>query len=332
MVNLVDWLKLFRSNTAPMTVLRVEFFYLISGAPFLSFFNGAVVLWATLLHWLAFGHNTLMDTARGFDKENPHRKHDPLVSGALQLDTAHNVVHWLEILGALAGVLLIGVSSGNQVAALSFLILYAIAGHAYNDGLDRSTIWGFIPYTLSYTSLCTASYFLFATTITPYFDLAIIYIILVEIFELGWENPLKDITVDKERNFLRRLGVKVDKGKFKCSMKGRIFAYVIKIGSFIPLFLTLLIKITLDVVGIMVLSLLMLDVVFAVLLVERTEYNHQRDLNFSLVVDLSSLLLLPLVFVSVIGALAAASMIVYAIVWFIMFNYFMWESIYELKD
>jgi phosphatidylserine synthase len=72
--------------------------------------------------------------------------------------------------------------------------------------------------------------------------------------------------------------------------------------------------------------------VFAVLLVERTEYNHQRDLDFSLVVDLSSLLLLPLVFVSVIGAAAAGSMLVYAIVWFIVFNYFMWESIYELKD
>lgn len=189
MVNLKDWLKLFRNNTAPMTVLRVEFFYLISGAPFLSFFNGAVVLLATLLHWLAFGHNTLMDTARGFDKENPHRKHDPLVSGSLQLDTAHNWVNLLEILAAIAGVSLIAVSSGNQVAALSFLILFAIAGHAYNDGLDRSTIWGFIPYTLSYTSLCAASYFLHATTLTPLFDFAIVYIILVEIFELAWETP-----------------------------------------------------------------------------------------------------------------------------------------------
>jgi hypothetical protein len=332
MVNLKDWLKLFRSNTAPMTVLRVEFFYLIAGAPFLSLFNGAVVLWATLLHWLAFGHNTLMDTARGFDKENPHRKHDPLVTGSLQLDQAHNVVHWLEILATIAGVSLIAVSSGSQVAALSFFILYAIGGHAYNDGLDRSTILGFIPYTLSYTSLCAASYFLHATIISPLFLLAIIYIILVEIFENAWETPQKDITVDKERNFLRTLGVKVDKGKFKCSMKGRLFAYVIKIGSFVPLFLTGLINITLSVVGISILCLLMLDVVFVVLLVERTEYNHQRDINFSLVVDLSSLLVLPLVFVEVIGPAAAASMIIYGIAWFIIFNYFLWESIYEPKD
>jgi hypothetical protein len=332
MANLKDWLKLFRSNTAPMTVLRVEFFYLISGAPFLSFFNGAVVLLATLLHWLAFGHNTLMDTSRGFDKENPNREHDPLVSGALQLDSVHNVVNWLEILATIAAVSLVAVSSGNQVAALSFFVLYAVAGHAYNDGLDRSTILGFIPYTLSYTSLCAASYFLYATAVTQYFALGIIYIILVEIFELAWENPLKDITVDKERNFLRTLGVKVEKNKFRCNMKGRVFAYVIKIGSFVPLFLTGLINITLSVVGITVLSLLMVDLIFSVLLVERTEYNHQRDLNFSLVVDLSSLLLLPLVFVSFIGAGAAASMVIYAILWFIVFNYFMWESIYELKD
>jgi hypothetical protein len=332
MVNLKDWLKLFRSNTAPMTVLRVEFFYLLSGAPFLSFFNGAVVLWATLLHWLAFGHNTLMDTSRGFDKENPHRKHDPLVTGSLQLDNAHNVVHWLEILATLAGVSLIAVSSGQQVAALSFLILYAIGGHAYNDGLDKSTILGFIPYTLSSTSLCAAVYFLHATTMDNFFLAAIIYIILVEIFELAWENSLKDITVDKERNFLRTIGVKVEKSKLKCSMKGRLFAYAIKIGSFVPLFLTGLINITLSVVGISILSLLMLNMVFAVLLVESREYNHQRDLNFSLVVDMSSLLVLPLVFVEVITPAAAASMIIYAIAWFILFNYFLWESIYEPKD
>jgi hypothetical protein len=332
MVNVKDWLKLFRSNTAPWTVLRVEFFYLLAGAPFLSFYNGAVVLWATLIHWLAFGHNTVMDTARGFDKENPHRKHDPLISGSLQLNSAHNVVHWLEILATLAGLSLVALSSGQQVAALAFLLLFAISGHAYNDGLDRSTIFGFIPYTISYTSLCAASYFLHATTITPLFLIAILYIILVEIFEIGWENHLKDITVEKEPNLLRTLGVKVEKSKFKCSMKGRLFAYIIKIGSFIPLFLTGLINITLSVVGVSVLALLMLDMVFAVLLVENREYNHDRDLNFSLVVDLASLLLLPLVFVDVIGAAAAASMIVYAIAWFIIFNYFLWDSIYEPKD
>lgn len=151
---------------------------------------------------------------------------------------------------------------------------------------------------------------------------------------------MKDITVEKERNFLRTLGVKVEKGKFKCSMKGRIFAYTIRIATYavlIVLFLTGLITLTLDVIGISILSLLMLNAVFTVLLVERTDYNHQRDLDFSLVSDISILLLLPLVFVDNIGPppagpVAAASMIVYAIVWFIVFNYFTWESFYEPKD
>jgi hypothetical protein len=241
----------------------------------------------------------------------------------------------LEILAIFAAVLLVSVSSGNRVAALSFLVIFVIAGHAYNDGLDRSTIWGFVPYTLSYSSLCTAFYFLGTTAITPYFDLAIIYIVLVELFESGWEIPLKDITVDKERNLLRTLGVKVEKSKFKCTMKGRLFAYGTKLGSYIILyilFLTGLITIALNVIGISILSLLMLNVVFAVLLVERTDYDHQRDLNFSLVVDISSLLLLPLVFIELIGPAAVSSMIIYAIAWFIIFNYYLWKSIYEPKD
>lgn len=240
MAKFLDWLRLFRVNKSPMTVILVEVFFLIGGGSFLSWYNVWLVLWATLVHWVTLGHNTVMDTTRGFDKENPHRKHDPLVSGAIQIDEAHKYVNWLLIFAAFAGLLLVLTSPGQQVVSLSFMILFIVAGHAYSDGMNKSTVLAFIPFTLAYSSLCSASFFLYATPASSLslFLPSITYIVFTLIFQVGWEIYLKDITIEKEPNLLRALKVKVEKGKFKCSFRARLFGYGVKIGVFVPLFLT----------------------------------------------------------------------------------------------
>jgi 4-hydroxybenzoate polyprenyltransferase len=320
-----------------MTVLLVEVFFLIGGGSFLSWYNVWLVLWATLVHWVTFGHNTLMDTARGYDKENPRRKHDPLVSGEIQLDEAHNYVNWLLIFAAFAGLVLILTSPGQQIIALSFMILFIVAGHTYNDGLNKSSVLAFIPYTLAYGSLCSASYFLYATPITEprLFILSLIYIIFTLIFQVGWEIYLKDITNEKEPNLLRVMKVKVEKGKFKCSFRARLFAYGVKIGVFVPLFLTTFVNIQATVEGVSALVLLVITVVFAVLQIESRDYNYNRDIMFILIEDFASILLLPVVIVGAIGpqgGIAVISMVVYTAVWYILFNMLTWSSPYKPKE
>jgi hypothetical protein len=315
-----------------MTVLLVEVFFLIGGGSFLSWYNVWLVLWATLVHWVTFGHNTVMDTARGYDKENPHRKHDPLVSGAIQLDEAHNYVNWLLIFAAFAGLVLILTSPGRQVVALSFMIIFIVAGHTYSDGLDKSSVLAFIPFTLAYGSLCSASYFLYQTNVTPLFILSLLYIVFTLVFQVGWEIYLRDITIEKEPNLLRVLKVKVEKGKFKCSFRARLFGYGVKMGVFVPLFLTGFVNIQATVEGVSALALLVITIVFAVLQIESRDYNYNRDILFTLIEDFASLLLLPVVIVGAIGGIAVISMVIYTAVWYILFNMLTWSSPYRPKE
>jgi hypothetical protein len=337
MSSFLDWLRLFRVNKAPMTLLLVEVFFLIGGGSFLSWYNVWLVLWATLVHFVTFGHNTVMDTSRGYDKENPHRKHDPLVSGKIQLDEAHNYVNWLLIFAAFAGLVLILTSPGLQIAALSFMILFIVAGHTYSDGLDKSSLLAFIPYTLAYGALCSASYFLYATAVTDprLYILSLIYIVFTLLFQVGWEIYLKDMTIEKEPNLLRALKCKVEKGRFKCSFRARLFGYLVKIGVFVPLFLTGFVNIQATPQGVAALILLVITVVFAVLEIEYRDYDYDRFVIFILIEDFASLLLLPVVIVDALGAIggiAVLSMVIYTIVWYVLFNMLTWGSPYRPKE
>jgi len=327
MVKVREWLKLFRTPTSPVTVLSVEVFFLLAGGTFLSLFNLGLVLWATLIHLLGAAHNSLMDTSRGFDQENPHMKKQPLVAGSLEMNTVNSVINWLMIFAVLLGVLIVWYSPGNQLYAVIYLLVYAVSGHAYNDGLNKSTILSFLPYTLSFASLCAFSFYLGATSGTTLFWLSLAYMILAQFFIVGWEFYVKDITLEKERNLLRALKVKAEKGKFKSSVAGRLFGYGLKIAAVIVLFLTGLISITASVTGVATLIILVLVIVFAILLIENREYNYQRDMIYIALSDLASVFLLPVVLVTVIGGIEVMSMISYAVIWFIIFNELTWSSL-----
>jgi hypothetical protein len=243
------------------------------------------------------------------------------------LNTVHNVIHWLTIVAVLLGVSIVWYSAGNQLYAMIYLLLYVVFGHAFNDGLDKSTSLSFIPYTLSLTSLCAFSYYIGATASTNLFFLALAYMILSLVFISGWEFYLKDICLDKEKNFLRNLGVKVDKGKFKSSISGRLFGYILKVASVAVLFLTGWISIQATVSGVTTLIILVLMLVFAILMIENRDYNYDRDMIFIAVSDLATMFLLPVVLVSVIGSVEVMSLISYAIIWYIVFNEVTWATL-----
>jgi hypothetical protein len=273
-----------------------------------------------------------MDTSRGYDKENPHRKHDPLVSGEIQLDEAHIYINWLLIFAAFAGIVLVLSSPGLQVISLSFFVLFVVAGHTYNDGLDKSSVLAFIPYTLAYSSLCAASYFLYETILTPLFVLSLLYIVFTLVFQVGWEIYLKDIQNEKEPNLLRELKCKVEKGRFKCSFRARLFGYLVKIGVFVPLFLTGWVNIQATLQGVSALILLVFTVVFAVLEIEYRDYDYDRYVLFILIEDFASILLLPVVIVGAIGGISVVAMVIYTFVWYVLFNMLTWASPYRPKE
>jgi hypothetical protein len=89
------------------------------------------------------------------------------------------------------------------------LLLYHVAGHAYNDGLSKESLFGFVPISLCFASLGAWGYFLshvdvdlLGGALTAYFFLAIM-------FQIAYEGHLKEIQVGERGNLLVRLGARV---------------------------------------------------------------------------------------------------------------------------
>ena len=65
-----DYLQLFRAQTAPATILLILTPYLTNATLF-SLETATIFIFALLIHWVSFGHNSLMDTAMGYDLKDP---------------------------------------------------------------------------------------------------------------------------------------------------------------------------------------------------------------------------------------------------------------------
>lgn len=321
------WLQLFRAHTSPSTVLAVEVFFLLGGGSFLSWYNLVIVLWATLLHWFGFGHNSLMDYARGIDTKDPNKKHHPLVDGRIDVNSGYKVINWGLFITMILGLAIILLSPGNQIYVLGGMLVYIVCGHVYNDGLDHATVWSFFPLSLSYTALCWSMYFISSTAITETFLFALGYLFLVELFEILWEGNLKDIANPAEVNLLRSIGVKVDKGKLRIPIRAAALACGVRLLSLALLFATGYIDIKLSITGLTTLVLMMTVVIMMIFLVMPRAYDHTSDLRNSALEEIGAIFLLPVVLAPVIGDIEVFVLLVYAFLWFVIFNRFVWKTL-----
>lgn len=214
-MNPKKWLRLFRAQTAPATLLIVLVPYLAAAA-FLSWNTLALGIYAVLLHFCTFGHNSLMDYAMGYDKRDPSKSHHPLLTedwdDFISLHEAQNVIQWglalLVCIGSMGSVMW----GANPLLCMVCLLLYVVFGHAYNDGLSKESIHGWLPISLCFTSLAGLGWFLSHQTIGWVGWVFLAYIFLTELFEIGYEGNLKELPVAgkvEEENLLHRMGARI---------------------------------------------------------------------------------------------------------------------------
>jgi len=213
MLRVKVWLRLFRAQTAPATALVILLPYLaVGGAVFLSWKTLALALYATLLHWWTFGHNSLMDCAMGYDEKDPSKSHHPLPGKDISLHDAHNTIHWGLALLMVAGAVTSTAIGANPLLATTCLLLYAALGHAYNDGLSKETIHGWLPISACFSALAGFGWFLGHTGINWLGCAFLAYVFLTQVFEIGWEGNLKELAVAgqvERENLLRRMGATI---------------------------------------------------------------------------------------------------------------------------
>jgi len=325
LVKVRSWLQLFRAHTAPATILLVMTCYLVGGGSLFSVLGLLVGLFALLVHWLAFGHNSLMDTQAGWDLKDPHKQHHPLVTGVISLESAHKVIHLGIMALAIYGISLAYFLGGNFGWAMAFFALFIVGGYSYNCGLDKVLLPSFIPITICWTALGLYAYYIVASGTSWLIVLVALYIAFAIWFQISWEGNLKEIEV-KEANLLKWMGAKCD-GKTFDPSNAKYYGWAVKLanlgvgmaiwGIFLPSLLTL----------IPVSILTGLALIVAHLLIRPKKWERNNVLVLCAVEEILTIYLILTVLIPVIGLGESVFLMVFGIAYFVCLNKAIWGTI-----
>lgn len=208
MSKFVEYLKIFRAHTSPITVLTLVIYYYLGGGELFSWMTPALILLGIYLHWCGFGHNSVMDYH--YDLNDPNKQHFPLVKGTIHIDEARKIINSMMLLGIFVTSLFALFFAKNPVMALFCLALYVQAGHSYNDGMDKVTVWKWFPEAICYMFLAGYAFFFGSSDISELFWLGLLYLFLVVMYEIYWEGELKEIEFMGEVNILRYFGARLE--------------------------------------------------------------------------------------------------------------------------
>jgi hypothetical protein len=186
----------------------------------------SVFMW--FVHFMSFGNNSLMDTAMGYDLKDPSKAHHPLVTGRVSLTAAHNVIHWglcgLSVLAIVISTTL----SPSPLYAVICIFLWFVFGYAYNSGLSKESLFGFLSITICYVAMGAWAWFLSHEVITSLGWLYLAYLFTVILFQTSWSGHLKEMGVAERSNLLIKMGARLEGGHFD---PGYSFVYGIGIKA-----------------------------------------------------------------------------------------------------
>ena len=214
-----DWLRLFRAQTAPATILLLLVPYLASERATLV---GALLIgiFGLFTHFFSFGQNSLLDTTiihyKGRlppDLEDPSKAHHPLVAGRIRLSEAHSVINWgLALLVTAAGIgSLLG---ANPALSMFSLIIWVIYGWGYNAGLSKVSSLGFLPITICFMGLTGWAWFLTHESMSVLGWYYLAYVGLTILFQISVEGNLKEMGQAERSNLLIKMGARLTDGWF----------------------------------------------------------------------------------------------------------------------
>ncbi len=341
MASVRDWLQLFRTHTSPLEMSIVVLGAALGAG---GFFKWEVLLWVLfgwLYHNAGYGHNSVEDFARGFDKHDLHKLHHPLQRGVISVRSARIVTYTMIGISFIYGMAI----TGFDITAVVLLVILTVCGFIYN-------IWGknmvvkFMPIALAHSLLFPIAYFGSGGEIDWNLDLlrfwngttpVVVWGTLAFIFQIVYqilvEGDLKDLD-QNEASLLRTMGVRIDHGGFfRTSVGARVMSMTIKA---INVFLILKVAVEIDgsigqliVVGVMGAGLLFLD---HRLMIPRC-FDHPQTLKDMSFMEVGS------VFAMIVAispcfhsnGLAqfgiAIGVMVAAMVYFVIFNRILWGTV-----
>ncbi len=195
----------------PATLILVSLPYLYGTAVDITIL--IVALYALLVHFLSFGHNSLMDYYE--DLKDPSKAHHPLITGKISITDAHIVIQWGLVIIFIIGIFITMAISPSPLFGITFLFLFSIFGQAYNDGLSKRTIFAFIPISACFTSLGAWAVFLSHSSLDLRGWILLAYFFMVILFQISYSGCLKELEIKEQSNLLIQLGARIENGIFK---------------------------------------------------------------------------------------------------------------------
>jgi len=324
------YLAIFRAHSAPSTIIPFVIFYVLSGGNIWTLKFLLFLPLPIMVHWFGFGHNSLMDTARGYDTKDPHKQHHPLVAGLVSLEQAHKVIHTGLLLFVLYGCWYIYRFAVEKVlAALCFVFGYA-CGHAYNDGLDKATHWKWVPEALTATFMVLAINFINSTTISYVVLVAVLALFMIHAFQIFFEGELKEIEFMHEVNILRTLGSRVatnEEGQkiLIISRLAKAFAWAIQIIKTGLIYYLAWLMCIYNIILVTPYMAGMLWLTYKLLKSPRL-YDHDKDLDYMAGAEIMAFFGSVMAVANAIGYIESALLCLFSIAWLVGFNKIQWGS------
>lgn len=326
-MTLKNWFQLFRAQTAPATLLLLL-------TPFLNnfpLFSATTLLLAilfVLIHYMSFGQNSLMDYAMVYDQKDPNKQHHPLMTGAIKESAAHNVIHWsLGILTvAAAGTTLL--ISPVAALAMFFPIAWVAFGHAYNDGLSKESLFGFLAISLCITSSGAWGWLLSHNGLSTLGLIYLGYVFFTILYQISWSGFVKEMKVREKSNVIAKMGAYLDidhrGAKRFIPGKARFYAWFAK-GVNI-MFGALLLWLQFTLARLVTFSILLIPIVFYLYkTTKQRPYDRGKELMQMSVMEIFTIFLpIPLL----LAPAEAAVLMLVGVAYFFAINKILWETPY----
>lgn len=326
-MNLKPWFQLFRAQTAAATLLLLLTPFL-NNFPLFSFQTLSLAVFFVLIHYFSFGQNSLMDYAMMYDQRDINKRHHPLISGVIKQSVAHNVIHWgLGILTVAAAGITLLISPASALAIL-FLIVWIGFGHAYNDGLSKESLFGFLAISLAITGSAAWGWLLSHNSLSTLGLVYLGYVFFTILYQISWSGFVKEMQVGEKSNIIAKMGARLDVGwkgeKTFIPGRARVYAWFVK--GFNVTFGAVLLWLQFTLVRLVIFGLLLFPIAFYLYKTTKTRpYNRGKELMQMSMMEIFTIFLpIPLL----LGPIEAAVLMLTAVVYFFAINKILWGTLY----
>lgn len=269
-----------------------------------------------------------MDYAMVYDQKDPNKQHHPLMTHAIKENEAHNVIHWgLSVLTvAAAGITLL--ISPVSALAMFFLIVWVAFGHAYNDGLSKESLFGFLAISLCITSSSAWGWLLSHNGLSTLGLIYLGYVFFTILYQISWSGFVKEMKVREKSNIIAKMGAHLDIG-FKGQKqfipgRARFYAWFIK-GANI-MFGAVLLWLQFTLVRLVIFLILLVPIAFYLYkTTKQRPYDRGKELmQMSMMEILTIFLPIPLL----LEPLEAGILMLIGVVYFFAINKILWGTLY----